>query len=75
LNGGKNEEKPYLFLKAYSKGSIEKLGFELKEGRLPLKAIGISIVAVAILIWVIMRFSLKKINKQNIIETIRKDII
>ena len=42
---------------------------------LPFKAIGISIVAVAILIWVIMRFSLKKINKQNIIETIRKDII
>ena len=24
LNDGKNEEKPYLFLKAYSKGSIEK---------------------------------------------------
>ena len=42
---------------------------------LPFKAIGISIVVVAILIWVIMRFSLKKINKQNIIETIRKDNI
>ena len=42
---------------------------------LPLKAIGISIIAVVVLIWVIMRFSLKKINKQNIIETIRKDNI
>ena len=42
---------------------------------LPFKAIGISIVVVAILIWVVMRFSLKKINKQNIIETIRKDNI
>ena len=35
LDGSKNEDKPYLYLKAYSKGSIEKLGIELKEGRLP----------------------------------------
>ena len=35
MNGGKNEDKPYLYLKAYSKGSIEKLGISLVEGRLP----------------------------------------
>ena len=35
LDGSKNEDKPYLYIKAYSKGSIEKLGIELKEGRLP----------------------------------------
>lgn len=58
----------YLLFKAFG------IGYEMAY-KLPLKAIGISIIAVAILIWVIMRFSLKKINKQNIIETIRKDNI
>ena len=58
----------YLLFKAFD------IGYAMMY-TLPLKAIGISIVAVAILIWVIMRFSLKKINKQNIIETIRKDNI
>lgn len=41
----------------------------------PITAILISIVAVAILVGTIMRYSLNKINKQNIIETIRKDNI
>ena len=41
----------------------------------PISAILISIVAVIILIGTIMRYSLNKINKQNIIETIRKDNI
>ena len=58
----------YLLFKAF--GISYEMTYEL-----PFKAIGISIVVVAILIWVIMRFSLKKINKQNIIETIRKDNI
>lgn len=58
----------YLLFKSFG------IGYEMTY-ELPLKAIGISIIAVAILIWVIMRFSLKKINKQNIIETIRKDNI
>lgn len=39
----------------------------------PWKAIIISIVSVAILIAVIMRYSVRKIKKQNIIETIRKE--
>lgn len=39
----------------------------------PYKAIALSIVAVFGLVYAIMRYSLKQINKQNIIETIRKD--
>ena len=58
----------YLLFKSFG------IGYEMTY-ELPLKAIGISIIAVVVLIWVIMRFSLKKINKQNIIETIRKDNI
>lgn len=42
---------------------------------LPIKGIIISICAVFILIILIMQYSLNKINKQNIIETIRKDNI
>ena len=41
----------------------------------PWKGVIISNIAVAILITVIMQYSLNKINKQNIIETIRKDNI
>ncbi len=43
--------------------------------KIPLVPIVISIIAVFILVFFIMRFSLKKINKQNIIETIRNDNI
>jgi len=43
--------------------------------KIPLVPIIISIVAVFVLVFFIMRFSLKKINKQNIIETIRNDNI
>lgn len=42
---------------------------------LPIKAILISIVFVVIVISIIMRYSMSKINKQNIIETIRNDNI
>ena len=41
----------------------------------PLSATIISIVAVFILVFIIMKYSMNKINKQNIIETIRKDNI
>lgn len=41
----------------------------------PLNAVIISIVAVLILITVIMKYSISKINKQNTIETIRNDNI
>lgn len=42
---------------------------------LPFKAIIISIIFVALVIGIIMRYSMSKINKQNIIETIRNDNI
>ena len=42
---------------------------------LPLKSIIISIIFVSIIIGIIMKYSMSKINKQNIIETIRNDNI
>lgn len=42
---------------------------------IPTKPILISIVAVFVLIFVIMKYSIKKINNQNTIETIRKENI
>lgn len=42
---------------------------------LPIKAIIIAIIFVFVLIGIIMKFSINKINKQNIIETIRNDNI
>lgn len=45
------------------------------EYNLPIKAILVAIVFVAIVIGIIMRYSMSKINKQNIIETIRNDNI
>lgn len=41
----------------------------------PFKAIAIAIVAVALLIWCVMRYSVRLVNKQNIIETIRSDTV
>ena len=58
----------YLVYKAVS-GGIEM------EFILPINSIIISIVVVMLLIIFIMRYSLSKINKQNLIETIRKDNI
>ncbi len=40
---------------------------------IPMNAIIISIIAVFILVFLIMRYSLGKINKQNTIETIRRE--
>lgn len=45
------------------------------EYRAPIKSILIAIVFIVILILIIMRYSIKKINKQNIIETIRNSNI
>ena len=42
---------------------------------LPYLSLSIVIIAVFVLIGCIMKYSLNKINKQNIIETIRKDNI
>lgn len=41
----------------------------------PTKAIVISVVFIVIIVGIIMRYSLRKINKQNIIETIRNENI
>lgn len=42
---------------------------------LPVNAILISIITVFVLVFIIMRFSIKKVNRQNTIETIRKETI
>lgn len=52
--------------------------FEIKDNAnfyMPINAIIISIVAVFILVSIIMKYSIGKINRQNTIETIRKDNI
>ena len=54
---------------AFSKGNVP-MSFVF-----PWKAILISIVAVFIIVWLIMKYSISKVNKQNIIETIRNDNI
>ena len=58
----------YIIYKAFLKGiSVDYV--------LPINGIIIAIVAVFVLIGAIMKYSLNKINKQNIIETIRNDNI
>ena len=42
---------------------------------LPYKSIAVAVIFVAVVISIIMRYSMSKINKQNIIETIRNDNI
>ena len=42
---------------------------------LPYKAIAVAMIFVAVIIGIIMKYSMSKINKQNIIETIRNDNI
>lgn len=52
--------------------------FEIDMGMnyvLPIKSIMISIIFVAVVIGIIMKYSMSRINKQNIIETIRNDNI
>ncbi len=41
----------------------------------PIDAIVIAVLAVAILIWIVMKYSVSLVNKQNIIETIRSDTV
>lgn len=47
----------------------------ISEYVVPFNAIIISIIFVMVIVGIIMRYSLNKINKQNIIETIRNDNI
>lgn len=59
----------YLIYKALTGGDL------VIRYQLPMMAILISIFAVFVLIFVIMRYSIKKINHQNTIETIRNENI
>lgn len=59
----------FAIFSAFSKGSVP-ISFVF-----PWKAILISIAAVIIVVWLIMKYSISKVNKQNIIETIRNDNI
>ena len=43
--------------------------------QLPLKPIIISILFISVLVYTIMKYSVDRINKENIIETIRKENI
>lgn len=56
----------FAIYKAFAKGI--DLGFIL-----PIQAILISVVFVFVIVFIIMRFAINKVNKQNIIETIRKE--
>ena len=59
----------YLIYIAFSKGSTE---FQYE---FPFGGVFISILAVFILVFIIMNYSIKKVNKQNIIEDIRNENI
>lgn len=59
----------FAIFSAFSKGSVP-MSFVF-----PWKAILISIAVVFIVVWLIMKYSISKVNKQNIIETIRNDNI
>ena len=65
---------PIGLLLSYGMYNVFKNSMEM-EYVLPYKAIAIAIAFVAIVIGIIMRYSMSKINKQNIIETIRNDNI
>ena len=59
----------YLIYIAFSEGSRE---FQYE---FPFGGVFISILAVFILVFIIMNYSIKKVNKQNIIEDIRNENI
>ena len=59
----------YIIFKALMSGDL------IIKYSLPIGAITISIIAVVLLISTIMRYSISKINKNNIIDTIRNDNI
>lgn len=59
----------FAIFSAFSRGNVP-MSFVF-----PWKAILISIAAVFIVVWLIMKYSISKVNKQNIIETIRNDNI
>jgi len=65
---------PIGILLSYGMYTVFRNNMEM-EYILPYKSIVISIVFVAVIIGIIMKYSMSKINKQNVIETIRNDNI
>ena len=65
---------PIGLLLSYGMYNVFKNSMEM-EYVLPYKAISVAVIFVAIVIGIIMKYSMSKINKQNIIETIRNDNI
>lgn len=65
---------PIGLLLSYGMYNVFKNSMEM-EYVLPYKAIAVAVIFVAIVIGIIMKYSMSKINKQNIIETIRNDNI
>ena len=59
---------------SYGMYKVFKNSMEM-EYVLPYKAIAVAVIFVAVIIGIIMKYSMSKINKQNIIETIRNDNI
>lgn len=57
---------------SYGMYKVFKNSMEM-EYVLPYKAIAVAVIFVAVIIGIIMKYSMSKINKQNIIETIRND--
>ncbi len=65
---------PIGLLLSYGMYNVFRNSMEI-EYVLPYKSIVVAVIFVAIVIGIIMRYSMSKINKQNIIETIRNDNI
>ena len=65
---------PIGLLLSYGMYIVFKNSMEM-EYVLPYKAIVVAVIFVAVVIGIIMKYSMSKINKQNIIETIRNDNI
>ena len=65
---------PIGLLLSYGMYNVFRNSMEI-EYVLPYKAIAVAVIFVAVVIGIIMKYSMSKINKQNIIETIRNDNI
>ena len=65
---------PIGLLLSYGMYNVFRNSMEM-EYVLPYKSIVVAVIFVAVVIGIIMKYSMSKINKQNIIETIRNDNI
>ena len=65
---------PIGLLLSYGMYNVFRNSMEM-EYVLPYKSIVVAVIFVAVVIGIIMKYSMSKINKQNVIETIRNDNI